>query len=334
MRLLIVIVNYNGFDLTVDCLRSLRAELQRLPDARVGLCDNGSRGDDAMRLRSVIDELGLSDRVELTALPINRGFTGGNNAVIAPALQSDTPPDAVFLLNNDTIIGEGSITELVRFMDEHPDVGLCGSRLVWPDGQSQSAARRVLTVINELDSYARIGLLSRLLKPWGIVMGERDQPHIAGWIPGAALLIRREVLEKVGLLDEGLYTYFDDVDYCLRAKRAGWPTWYVPQSRIVHLVGKTTGITSTDVRPKRRAAYWFLARRRYYLKNFGPIYAALADAAAILGLLLHRLKLLISRRPDPDPPGLIADMIRHSVFRTGFKITDVPNPALQQPATA
>lgn len=333
MRLLIVLVNYHGHDLTVDCLKSLKPELDALPEATVGLCDNGSGEDEVQRLANSLAELDLGERLAFTAIYPNRGFTGGNNEIIRTALASDHPPEAVLLLNNDTIVPPGAISKLVEFLDQHSDVAVCGSRLEYPDGESQRAARRVLTCVSEFESYARIGLVSRLLSRWLVAPPERDEPHICGWVPGAALMVRREVFERVGLLDEDLYTYFDDVDFCLRASRAGWPTWYVPKSRIVHLVGKTTGITTTENRPNRRPSYWFWARRHYFLKNFGAWHATCADIAAIMGLCVWKLRLALSNKPNPDPPHLLTDLIRHSVFRTGFRIRPVENPEFHENTT-
>ncbi len=331
-------VNYHGYDLTVDCLKTLRPELDALPDAHLGLCDNGSGENEVKRLAAAIEELGMTDQVTLSSVFPNRGFTGGNNEVIRTALASADPPDAIMLLNNDMLVPPNAIQTLVNFFEQHPDIAVCGSRLEYPDGQSQLAARRTLTFVSELESYARIGILSKILSRWLIAPPERDQPHVCGWVPGAALMIRRKVFEQVGLLDEDLYTYFDDVDFCLRAQRAGWPTWYVPESRIVHLVGQTTGITTTENRPRRRPSYWFWARRHYFLKNFGPWHATLADVAAIIGLCLWKLRRSLRTRPNPDPPYLLTDLLRHSVFRTGFRIRPVMNPALsedsnQKPAT-
>jgi hypothetical protein len=330
MQLLIVLVNYNGFDLTVDCLDSLRSELEALPDAHVGLCDNGSGEKEVQRLADAIEELGLSDRVTLSSVFPNRGFTGGNNDVIRKALAESPRPAAILLLNNDTLVPTGAIQQLLAFFQQHPEVAVCGSRLEYPDGQSQRAARRTLTFLSELEAYARIGLLSKLLSPWSVAPPERNEPHTCGWVPGAALLIRCDVFDQIGLLDEDLYTYFDDVDFCLRAERAGWPTWYVPASRIVHLVGKTTGVTETETRPQRRPSYWFWARRHYFLKNFGPWHATLADLAAIMGLCLWKLRLIVGNRSNPDPPHLLTDLVRHSVFRTGYRIRPVVNPALAE----
>ena len=89
--------------------------------------------------------------------------------------------------------------------------------------------------------------------------------------------------------DEGLYTYFDDIDICLRARRAGWETWYVPESKIIHLGGASTGIASHLVKPRRRPSYWYQARHRFFTKNYGALYAALADAAFISGYAIWRL---------------------------------------------
>ncbi len=139
------------------------------------------------------------------------------------------------------------------------------------------------------------------------------------------MILRRTMLEEIGLLDEGLYTYFDDPDMCLRARRAGWEVWYAPQSRVVHLEGASTGIAQTV---KRRPEYWFQARRRFWLKNHGAAYAAAVDAAYLAGLVLWRTRRRVQRKPDPDPPLLLADAFRHSVFRTGFRVVEVENPAL------
>jgi GT2 family glycosyltransferase len=146
------------------------------------------------------------------------------------------------------------------------------------------------------------------------------------------MILRRRLLEEIGLLDDGLYTYFDDVDICLRAKRAGWETWYVVESEVVHLGGASTGVTPRIV--KRRPDYWFQARRRFFLKSYGKFYTALADAAFIVGHSLWRLRRRIQRKADTDPPQMLTDAIRNSVFCTGFRLKNVENPAFKDPGTA
>jgi GT2 family glycosyltransferase len=298
----------------------------------VVVCENGTGGDAVERLRRAIDENGWRSWVDLSAVHPNRGFTGGNNFVIRAALASERPPDYFLLLNADTIVEDGALEALVRLLDQHPRAGIAGSKLLAPDGSVQASPFRFQGIATELDRGLRLGAVSRLLSPWGVVMPTPAEPCAVDWVSGASMLLRRKMLEEIGLLDEGLYTYFDDIDLCLRARRAGWETWYAPDSRIVHLEGASTGVVQRNV--KRRPDYWFQARRRFFLKHHGAAYVALADAAFLGGFALWRLRRWAQRKPDADPPQLLRDAMRHSVFRAGFRVTEVPNPALRERADA
>jgi GT2 family glycosyltransferase len=331
MKLLVVVVSYRVTDLTIDCLRALSIEIARMPGARVALCENGTGKDAADRLTRAIQENNWNTWVELTVLYPNRGFTGGNNAVIRPALASEDPPDYVLLLNADTIVQERALDAMVEFMDAHPKAGVAGSMLISPDGTIESTPFRFPGVASEFDCALRLGIVSKLLWPWNVVLPKRQGSFRVGWVSGASLILRRTMMEQIGLLDEGLYTYFDDPDICLRARRAGWETWYVPESRVIHLGGASTGLTGKRV-AQRRPPYWFQARRRYYLKNYGALYAALVDAAFISGYALWRVRRWLQRKPDTDPPHMLFDSIRHSVFCTGLKVNVVENPALREAA--
>jgi GT2 family glycosyltransferase len=328
MKLFIVILCYRVVDLTIDCLHSLSGEIDRVPGTKVGLLENGTGRDAGERLRKVIEENGWTSWVDLTVVYPNLGFTGGNNYLIRPMLESQDRPDYVLLLNSDTIVKEHALEALVEFMDSHPRAGIAGSKMIWFDGQVRASPFRFLNVVTELDSGLRLGIVSKLLSRWCL---EPPKPKVstqADWVSGASMILRRSMLEEIGLLDEGLYTYFDDVDICLRARRAGWETWYVVESEVVHLGGASTGVTGRVV--KRRPDYWFQARRRFFLKSYGKVYTALADAAFIIGYSLCRLRQRIQRRADTDPPQLLMDSIRHSVFCTGFRLKDVENPALRE----
>ena len=251
MKLLVVIVSYRVTELTIDCLCSLSTEINRVPGARVALCENGTGGDAAARLRQAIEENGWSSWVDLTVIYPNRGFTGGNNCVIRPALESDDPPEYVLLLNADTLVKEHALDVLVEFMDHHPKAGIAGGRTVSPDGMLESSPFRFPGIATELDYGLRLGIVSKLLSPWGAKMPKVNEPCRADWVAGESMILRRTMLEQIGLLDEGLYTYFDDPDMCLRARRAGWETWYVPASRVIHYVGASTGVTSQGGKSRR-----------------------------------------------------------------------------------
>ena len=322
MKLFVVVLCYRVPDLTIDCLRSLSREVERVPGTRVCVCENGTGGDTPERLEQAIESNGWSSWCALTVVYPNRGFTGGNNLVIRPVLESGDPPQYVLLLNADTIVLEHALDALVQFMDDHPEVGIAGSELLSPEGTVQASPFRFPSVLTELDRGLRLGIISKWIAP----RITATTTCRADWVSGASMILRRSMLAEIGLLDEGLYTYFDDVDICLRAQRAGWQTWYVPQSKVIHLEGAATGVAVREM--KRLPAYWFEARRRCFLKNYGKLRTALADAAYLCGCALWRLRRQIQRKPDIDRPHMLADAFRHSVFRTGFMLREVKNPAL------
>ncbi len=333
MKLLVVIVCYRVPDLVIDCLRSLDVEIRRVPDSSVAVVENGTGGDSADKIRDAIARNGWDAWSRLTVIHPNLGFTGGNNVAITEALASDDPPEYLLLLNSDTIVLENALPPLVDFMDRHPKAGVAGSLSLAPkEGDTRLSCARFPGVIAELDRGLRLGLISRLFSRWTSKVPPAKAAPV-DWVSGAAMILRRTMLEQIGLLDEGLYTYFDDVDICIRARRAGWETWHVPESRIIHIAGASTGVTARKA-PKRVPDYWFEARRRCYLKNFGRLRTALADAAFLTGYSLYRLRLRVQRKPDTDAPHYLADFFRHSVFRTGFQIRTVKNPALTEPTEA
>src|SRR5204863_2390861 len=114
-------------------------------------------------------------------------------------------------------------------------------------------------------------------KRWVVAPPVRTETFPTDWVAGASMIVRKAVFDAIGLMDDEYFMYFEEVDFCLRARRAGWPCWYVPASRVVHLVGQTSGVTDTRQVTKRRPKYWFDSRRRYFLVNHGAVKTALAD---------------------------------------------------------
>jgi GT2 family glycosyltransferase len=212
-------------------------------------------------------------------------------------------------------------------MDSHPRVGVAGSRCEWADKRPQGTPFRFQGIAYELDRGLQLNIAAKLLSRWTGRIPQPVQPCKVDWVAFASVIIRRQVIEAIGPLDEGLYTYYDDIDFCMNATRAGWEVWHVPESRVLHYEGASTGIVVRNV--KRRPGYWFQARRRFYLKNYGALYTALADAAFLCGFAIWRLRRWIQRKPDTDPPHMLLDALRNSVFVTGFKLREVENPALR-----
>lgn len=311
-RLLVAIVNYRTPELTIACLRSLAPEVERTRSTRVVVADNASGDESVERIARAIEAEGWSEWASLLPLERNGGFAFGNNAVIAPALRGDraSRPDHVLLLNSDTRVQDGALGALVAFLDDHPEVGIAGSRLEDPDGTHQHSRFRFHSVWSELDSGLKLGFVTRLLGDRVVAPRLVETPHPIDWVAGASMIVRREVFEAIGLLDDAYFLYFEEADFCLKARRAGWTCWYVPASRVVHLVGQSSGVTSTGSIASRRPRYWFESRRRYFVKNHGRGYALLADAAWLAGFVLWRLRRRVQRKPDGDPPHMLRDFLR------------------------
>jgi N-acetylglucosaminyl-diphospho-decaprenol L-rhamnosyltransferase len=262
----------------------------------------------------MIDENRWNAWASVMRLPANGGFAYGNNAGIRPALESADKPQYVLLLNPDTIIRPGAVSELLKFMDARRDVGLAGSRLEDPDGTPQVSAFRFHSIFSEFEHGIKLGPVSTILAKWRVAPPAPAEPCPTDWVCGASLIIRREVFERIGLLDERYFMYYEEVDFCLKAKRAGFPCWYVPASRVVHLVGSASEVSDARKHRKRRPAYWFESRRLYFTENHGRVYALFADAAYALAFALWRVRRFVQRKPDTDPPRFLWDLIRHSLM--------------------
>lgn len=316
MRLLIVIVNFRSASLCIDCLRSLAPEVAANAGTRVVVTDNPSGDNSVEEIGHAIARNNWSSWCELKPLPRNGGFAYGNNEAIRPALQSNDPPQYVLLLNPDTIVRPGAIRALLDFMDANAKAGIAGSRLMHENGDAQVSAFRFHTVLSELEAGVRLGFVSKLLKKRIVAppVPQTQQPTQTDWVAGASMIIRREVFESAGLLDEGYFMYFEEVDFCLRARRAGWTCWYVPASRVVHLVGQSSGVTDVKQAKKRRPRYWFESRRRYFVKNHGKLKTAFADMFWMSGFVTYRMRRFVQRKPDTDPQKLLGDFARNSVL--------------------
>ena len=319
MDVLTVIVNYRSAALTVDCLRSLAAERSRVPGLRVVVTDNASPDDSVAALTAAVVEHGWAEWVTVKPLERNGGFAYGNNGAIGPALAPGVArPDYLWLLNPDTVVRPGGLAELVAFLESHPTVGLAGSRLEDPDGTPQVSAFRFHTVANEFERGVRLGAITRLLKDHVVAPPVPVEATACDWVAGASLLVRPAVFDAVGPMDERYFMYFEEVDFCLSAERAGWPCWYVPASRVVHLVGAVSQMSDSRKHRRRRPAYWFESRRRYFLKNHGRAYAVAADAAFLAGYASYRLRRVVQRKPDTDPPRMLADSLAHNALLRGW----------------
>jgi len=243
-RVAVIVLNWNGLSDTRECIQSLRAT--NYTGKRILIVDNGSREDEAEALAGEFGDL-----VEVIRLPENLGFAGGANAGIERALADGT--DYVLLLNNDTVVDPEFLTELVKTAAEIPDLAAAcprtyfytEPRTIYSTGGSVSLWRGVANQIGR-------GEKDR---------GQYDEIAQRDYADGVCMLIPAAALSKVGLLDDEYFAYWEETDWCVRAKAKGLNSYYIPQARIWH---KASRSRSPDVRFHylyRRNALLFVRKR-------------------------------------------------------------------------
>jgi GT2 family glycosyltransferase len=298
----------------IDCLRSLERE-RTAPglDLRAIVIDNAS-GDHPL-LAQAVAEHGWSSWVQLLLAPRNGGFGYGNNLGIRLAIENGGA-DYLLLLNPDTQARPGSIAALVGFLQSHPDVAIAGPGFENHDGTDWPIAFRFPSVGTEFCAALGIGLVTRLLGDRTVARRMPATARQVDWVSGAAMLIRAEVFAAIGGFDENYFLYFEETDLCRRAARAGFATWYFPESRIMHIMGQSTNVViEAWSAPKRLPGYWFESRRRYLAASLGTPAAMLADLLVLLAYPVGYLKQILLGRARATVPHYLRDVWRHSILR-------------------
>lgn len=308
MSVTCIIVNYRTPQLTVRALKALRRELDDVPGSRAIIVDNDSGDGSYECLSAALAAMGECGRVEVCQSGHNGGFGYGVNVGIRRALASATPPEAVYLLNSDAFPDPGCLRALLDFLRAHPRAGIAGSYIHGTDGVPHLTAFRFPSIPVELMGNVQLAILGRILRRWTLEPFP-EHPQRVDWLAGASMLIRTDVLERIGLFDEGYFLYYEETDFCRRAADHGIETWYVPQSSVAHVGSASTGFQELS-RPRPR--YWFESRRRYFITHHGRAYLGLANVCWVVSFLLRRARWRLQRRPESDPPGLLRDFVRFS----------------------
>lgn len=237
MELSIIVVNWNTRDLLAQCLRSIQANVHTFKRATVQtfVVDNASTDGSVAMVRDCFPW------VELIQNRKNRGFAAANNQAIR-----ESQGRYLLLLNSDTELKPGALGGLLGFMEAHPDAGACGARLLNGDGSLQPSCHPMLTPWRE---FWRLAFLDRLkpLATYDMAAWDLRTPRQVEVIKGACLMLRREALNQVGLLDEGYFMYTEEMDLCYRLLRAGWELYWVPQAEVVHYGEGSTRQVAEDM---------------------------------------------------------------------------------------
>jgi GT2 family glycosyltransferase len=275
------IVNTESRELLLACLESLAGT-----DAEIVVLDNASEDGSAEAVRERFPD------VRLIAQSHRAGFGANHNAVIRA-----TTRRYVYVLNEDTTAADWGFERLTAYLDANPRVAALGPRLLYPDGRLQDSAWRFPSPLVSTLSLATLGRL-------GVTQSRGDAPRPVDWVMGAAVVLRREALDEVGLFDEGFFLYSEEVDLQARLQRAGWQVHYFPSVTVVHHESQF----SAEI-PERRINEMWRSRHRYWRKHHSAAGARIAAFATGAQYAARGALAPLAGRADP---GLRARMRLHA----------------------
>ena len=274
----VIVVNYNAGAVLKTCVGSV---LQQV--GQVVVVDNASSDNSLERLRAAF---GDDKRLKIVCSPKNLGFAAGCN------IGARIAKNGYFLfLNPDCWLSDGALGHLVAALQAQPEAGMAGGLLLDPDGNEQRGGRRAIPTPRR--AFARAFGLSRLMRraPGGAFtdfdlhrLPLPQRPIAVDAISGACMLVRREALDAVGLLDEGYFLHCEDLDWCMRFRRKGWQVLFVPDARVVHAKG-----TCSHSRPVFVEWHKHRGMMRFYRKFFRRQYSGALMVLVAAGVWVHFL---------------------------------------------
>lgn len=310
----VVIVNYRTPELTAKCLASLASEKTVLPKLEVVVVDGGSADGSAEKLATTVAKPEYASWVSFLPLELNGGFGWANNQAILGLARAPSPPDFVHLLNPDAEITSGAVAFLVQALLSDSRCGAAGSQLIDKYGARAASAFRFPSAGGELVNAAQSASLGRALGIAPAVIDVGSDCEV-DWVTGASVMFRPDALRETGLFDDGFFLYFEEVELMHRLKSRGWTVRFVPESRVAHREGSSTGIADARALP----SYWYESRRRYFALTGGRSAAFAADLAFLAGSAARRGKTLIGRPGNPSG-ARVRDQLRLGLWATAAQL--------------
>lgn len=261
----VVVVSFNTRGVLESCLRALLSS--EGVQLEVFVVDNASMDGSAEMVEQRFPA------VTLVRSPENRGFAAANNLAIPRARGR-----YILLLNPDTVVQAGTVATLAGFLDLHPDVGITGPRVLNADGSLQSCGYWYPTLLGEIRLSKNVNRILRLVLGENRPDPDPTRPTKVDWVDGCCLMIRRRVVEQIGLLDEQYFLYAEELDWCRSARKGGWEIMTCPAAQMTHLRG-----TSTEHVKDAALAGLVETRLRYYRKHDGLATAILVSLVYAAG---------------------------------------------------
>ncbi len=299
------IINYRTAEMTLDCVRSVLQAAAEVPDLRIHtyVVDNASGDGSADRIADWIATAQVSAQVSLIRSSTNSGFSGGHNQGIQ-ASQSDF----VLVLNSDALLRPGFFTPLWAAVQAHPEAGRFVPRLQEADGAAQISCFRWHTPFSELIRGAQSGPITRAFDRWNVPLSLDPDPDDIDWVSFACVLLRREMIDAIGPMDEGYFLYFEDCEYNLRAARAGWGAVLVPEAQAAHVGGGSGTLVASQITRARLPEYYWRSRSRFFYQAHGRLGLLAANLCWTVGWGMARLRHVIRRRPPTATQGEATDI--------------------------
>ena len=303
MRLAVVTVNYRCAGVLAAEMASTARQISRAGGIWY-IVDNRSPDDSLPVLRGAMDGI---DQVELIEADRNGGFGYGNNRGIDHAIGGPVQPDYIYLLNPDAVPDPGSIERMMAYLDAHPPVGIVGSALANADGSPTESMFRFPSLLSEVETALAIGPASRLLERHRVPLPRLTRPGPVDWVSGASFMIRTDVLRTVGGFDEDFFLYWEEVELCHRVRNAGFEIHGLPNAKVTHIGGVSTGVGEQA----RMPGYWHQSRNLFFRKTGagGPLF--LLNLVTAASLAVGRGWQWLRGKPG-HPPRFVRDHIRYA----------------------
>jgi GT2 family glycosyltransferase len=285
LKLSIIIVSYNTKDLLIQCLSSVLKTPSDL-DFEIIVVDNCSKDGSVEEVQKNFPQ------VKLIINQVNVGFAKANNQAIV-----NTAGEYFLLLNSDTKALPGALDLMVDYMGQNRKVGALGCKLLNEDFSLQGSCRHFPTLL--VLSFQLYGLnalfpRSRLFGRYPMSYWDHNQIRKVDWISGACLLLRREAIDQVGLLDENYFMYSEDTDWCYRINRAGWDVVFLPEAKVIHFGGASAQLSNRGVFYDNTLTYDLYRSLFYYFKKFhGKFKASILRILVATSLFLRIMKWLL-----------------------------------------
>lgn len=312
LDLSVIVVNYNNLRVLRDCLPSLIPTLRGI-QAEILLSDNGSSDDSLAWLRESFPQIKILEN------GANLGFAEANNRAFAHARGRH-----VLLLNPDTVLKGDALGPMLSFLDNNDQVGAVGCMLLNPDGSRAISARTFPSLLSYWLQFSGLAWRyprSRFCGRFQMTYWDGGSARKVDWVCGAALMIKRELLNRLGGLDPLFFLTYDEIDFCHRIKDAGYEVWYTPQSAIVHLDRQSE--PQSNPRPEARIKYLTVERNsrvRYFVKHHGMAYAVLVEALHIVANAMLWMKARLVGTNVSDISTMEKGLLLRLYWRTALRL--------------